>query len=123
MQPAPAARETSTPSPTLKRYARWILLAVALIGTPLAMGLLQPLPSAPPPAHSGGVLGVITVPRVGRVWVELGDAQRDQTRAAEAIHSMDPHVRIFSDSSRLGQVWQVHRVHPSPSDTHEAELT
>jgi hypothetical protein len=119
----PAARETSTPSPTLKRYARWILLAVALIGTPLAMGLLQPLPSAPPPARSGGVLGVITVPRVGRVWVGLGDAQRDQTRAAEAIHSMDPHVRIFSDSSRLGQVWQVHRVHPSPSDTHEAELT
>jgi hypothetical protein len=95
MQPAPAARETSTPSPTLKRYARWILLAVALIGTPLAMGLLQPLPSAPPPAHAGGVLGWITVPRVGRVWVELGDAQRDQTRAAEAIHSMDPHVRIF----------------------------
>jgi hypothetical protein len=119
----PAALETSTPSPARKRYGRWILLAAALIGTTLAVVLLQPLPSAPPPAHSGGVLGWMTVPRVGRVWVELGNAQRDQTRAAEAIHSMDPHVRIFSDSSRLGQLWQVHRVHPSPSDTHEAELT
>ena len=58
-------------------------------------------------------------PRVGRI----GRGATRQTRAAWAIHSMDPHVRIFSDSSRLGRVWQVHRVHPSPSNDHEAELT
>lgn len=119
----PAARETSTPSPAGRRYGLWILWAAAVIVVPLAMVLLQPLPTAAPPAHSGGLLGLIHVPRVGRVWVELGDTQPDQTRTATAIHSMDPHVRIFSDSSRQGRVWRVHRVHPSPSNEHEAELT
>lgn len=98
------------------------LAMATAVGVPVVR-MLQPVPSAPPTAQISGVLARIAVPRVGPVWVELGEAGPDQRRPVLAMHSIHPQVRIFSDHEQAGRVWQVYRVHASETQQDkEAEM-
>jgi len=116
---------------TRKNFS-WIapLLAVALVL--VLMGLLalaisaawflRPLPTSLPAPRPGAVLGLMQLPGLGPVWVELGSSRADDTRLVLGLESLHPTFRIVPSLGTEGE-WSIVQPHGSDSETVMATMT
>jgi len=72
------------------KRSMWMTVLLALVLATFGGGLLRPLPKDLPPHRIGGVLGLLNLPEVGPVWVELGAARADQTRPLLRVQVLHP---------------------------------